>query len=267
MSLVCRSCRFFQSFARVCCETALVADYRQWHVNGCFAGFYLAMSSLPWCAGPDARHHGRYEPEGQSRFDSDSGMCKVGFTGDSAPRAVFLSLSSGPRCAASWPVWIRRTVLLRGAALTADFVCGIWLVLLVTTCALYSLLSLACLRCVASWPVWNRRTVMSVLAGGAVVVQQQIRAWLVSKWSQKNAGSPQLQFINKVVYIPVEVPRFSHGPDCLSDQRDPQLLDLVRLQGVLVVDIPVVVQRPIPMVSLTMEIPQLLFDVVVMSLV
>ena len=31
-----------------------------------FAGFlHLVMSSLPWFAGPDARHHGRYEPEGQ----------------------------------------------------------------------------------------------------------------------------------------------------------------------------------------------------------
>ena len=28
-----------------------------------------------------------------------------------APRAVFLSLSSGPRCAAPWPVWIRSTVM------------------------------------------------------------------------------------------------------------------------------------------------------------
>ena len=33
------------------------------------------------------------------------------FAGDSAPRAVFLSLSSGPRCAASWPVWIRSAVM------------------------------------------------------------------------------------------------------------------------------------------------------------
>ena len=35
----------------------------------------------------------------------------AGFTGGSAPRAVFLSLSSGPRCAASWLVWIRSTVM------------------------------------------------------------------------------------------------------------------------------------------------------------
>ena len=32
------------------------------------------------------------------------------FTGDSAPRAVFLALSSGPWFAASWPVWTRGTV-------------------------------------------------------------------------------------------------------------------------------------------------------------
>ena len=43
-----------------------------------------------------------------------------------------------------------------------------------------------------------------------------------------------------------------HGPDCLSDHRDsPVASHGVRcpvVQGVLVVDIPVVVQRPIPMV-------------------
>ena len=33
----------------------------------------------------------------------------AGFAGDSAHRAVLLSLSSGPRCLASWLVWIRRT--------------------------------------------------------------------------------------------------------------------------------------------------------------
>ena len=37
----------------------------------------------------------------------------------------------------------------------------------------------------------------------------------------------QVQFINKVVYTPVEMPRHSHGPDCLSDQRGSQLLDTV----------------------------------------
>ena len=35
-------------------------------------------------------------------------MCKVGFPNYSAPRAVFPSLSSGPRCSASGPVWTRR---------------------------------------------------------------------------------------------------------------------------------------------------------------
>ena len=61
----------------------------------------------------------------------------------------------------------------------------------------------------------------------------------------------------------------SHGPDCSSGHEIPQLLDMViDVPVVLVVqDISVVVQRPISMVSLIMEIPQLLFDVVVMSLV
>ena len=38
--------------------------------------------------------------------------CKAGIVGDGAPRAVFLSLSSGPRCSASWLVWTRRLGLL-----------------------------------------------------------------------------------------------------------------------------------------------------------
>ena len=46
--------------------------------------------------------------------DSGSRMYKGGFTGCSVPRAVFLSLSSGPRCSAFWPMWIRRTVSLHG---------------------------------------------------------------------------------------------------------------------------------------------------------
>ena len=61
----------------------------------------------------------------------------------------------------------------------------------------------------------------------------------------------------------------SHGPDCSSVHDIPQLLEMVNdVPVVLVVlDIPVVMQRPTAVVSLTMEIPQLLFDEVVMSLV
>ena len=63
------------------------------------------------------------------------------------------------------------------------------------------------------------------------------------------------QFTNKVAHIPV--------------QGDSQLLlNTVNAPVVLAVqDIPVVMRRLIPMVSLTMEIHQLLFDVVIMSLV
>ena len=55
----------------------------------------------------DALHHGRYGPDGQLQWYG-----KAGNAGDSAPRAVFPSLSSGPRCSASWLVWTRRFVLL-----------------------------------------------------------------------------------------------------------------------------------------------------------
>ena len=64
---------------------------------------------------------------------------------------------------------------------------------------------------------------------------------------------------------------FSHGPDCSSDHRDSRVavnkvIDAPVMQAVRVpqvVIIPVATQRLIPMVSLTMEIPQLLLDEVV----
>ena len=38
----------------------------QWHVQGPFCWYFLlVLSSLLWFAGTDARHHGRYGPEGQ----------------------------------------------------------------------------------------------------------------------------------------------------------------------------------------------------------
>ena len=50
---------------KVCCETALVADIGSGtYLAGFLLVLYLAMSSLPWLAGPNARHHGRCEPEG-----------------------------------------------------------------------------------------------------------------------------------------------------------------------------------------------------------
>ena len=64
---------------------------------------------------------------------------------------------------------------------------------------------------------------------------------------------------------------FPHGPDCSSDHRDSQLhvyqvidapvMQFARVPQVVI--IPVATQRLIPMVSLTMEIPQLLLDEVV----
>ena len=39
-----------------------------------------------------------------------SGMCRVGFSGDDAPRVISLLASPSPGCSASWPVWTRRTV-------------------------------------------------------------------------------------------------------------------------------------------------------------
>ena len=58
-----------------------------------FAVFFtLAMSSLPWFAGPDARHHGRYEPEGLLRAHRRQRQLhgQGWFTGYDTPRACSL---------------------------------------------------------------------------------------------------------------------------------------------------------------------------------
>ena len=44
-----------------------------------------------------------------SLFFYGSGMCKAGFAGYEAPRAVFSSRFAGP-CSASWPFWTERPV-------------------------------------------------------------------------------------------------------------------------------------------------------------
>ena len=57
-----------------------------------FAGYFSprAVLSLPRSPAHEALHHGLYGPEGQLQWYG-----KAGIAGDSAPRAVFPSLSSG----------------------------------------------------------------------------------------------------------------------------------------------------------------------------
>ena len=66
--------------------------YWQWHVQGlvCWP-FHLAMCSLAWLAGPDARHPGRYEPEGPVRAH----RCSLSWRRSFFPRS---SLFFGPSC-------------------------------------------------------------------------------------------------------------------------------------------------------------------------
>ena len=73
----------------------------QWHVQWLY-WVRCTLRYVPFWRrqAQDAPHHGRYGPEGQLQWYG-----KAGIAGDSVPRAVFPSLSSGPRCLASWPVW------------------------------------------------------------------------------------------------------------------------------------------------------------------
>ena len=68
-----------------------------------------SLSGNPCLAslGPGCSANGRFGPDRQLH-----GYCKAGIAGVYAPRAVFPSLSSGPRCSASWLVWTRRLGLL-----------------------------------------------------------------------------------------------------------------------------------------------------------
>ena len=72
---------------------------RQWLAPGWFSWVFLQVSSASSAS--------------WSVWTRRILMQMVGFAGDSAPRAVFLSLSSGPRWSASWPVWTRGTVIWR----------------------------------------------------------------------------------------------------------------------------------------------------------
>ena len=66
-SLVCRQARDVRHHGRYGLKGLLRrrARRRQSHVYGWFCWFlHLALSSLSWCAGPDARHHGRCVPGG-----------------------------------------------------------------------------------------------------------------------------------------------------------------------------------------------------------
>ena len=73
-------------------------------------------------------------------------MCKVGFPGFSSLRAVFLFLSSGPRCSTSWTVRNRRifSACARLGLLVLDDVPRAVLLLVVSGP-----------RCPSSWPAWT----------------------------------------------------------------------------------------------------------------
>ena len=60
----------------------------------------LALCSLPWFAGPDAQHHGWYEPEGHVR---SWWVLLV-----TIYLALYSRLVVEPRCSASWPVHLCR---------------------------------------------------------------------------------------------------------------------------------------------------------------
>ena len=84
---------------------------RQWHMQGCFCWFLSYVVSPSFGGRPKLPSF----MDGMDKMDSfiarrRSRQWQAGPAGN-VPRAVSLSLSSGPRCAASWPVWIRSIVM------------------------------------------------------------------------------------------------------------------------------------------------------------
>ena len=84
---------------------------RQWHMQGWFCWFLSYAVSPSFGGRPKLPSF----MDGMDKMDSfiarrRSWQWQAGLAGI-VPRAVSLSLSSGPRCPASWPVWIRSTVM------------------------------------------------------------------------------------------------------------------------------------------------------------
>ena len=147
-----------------------------------------------------------------------------------------LLASAGPRCSASWPVWSRRTVAV---AFT-------WLVVLVTIhLALCSLPWFAgpfldpVVQTVQNPVEFTQVQFLDEDVFMPVVGQ---RLALTVQTVPKPVEFPQVQFWHGVVFMPV-----AHGTDSAETRGVPT--------GAVVS--PVVAQRQIPMVSLTMEIKQL----------
>ena len=86
-------------------SSSLVVVYGSGSCKGGFTGYYVPRFMFP------SVHDRPKMLDIMAGTDQKNSYVHIGgmlgwFAGDSAPRAVFLSLSSGPRCSASWPVWM-----------------------------------------------------------------------------------------------------------------------------------------------------------------
>ena len=148
-------------------------------------------------------------------LDQKDSYVVAGFTGYVAPRAVFLSVAipqvqflsrlSCPLCATTNALVQTRSSLASSQVLLLDKV-------LVPTVEIPQVQFLDMVICPLS---------------SQTVEEPQLIAWFWytflrhrDRYAQCKLCSFLLLFINKVVYIPVAAPTFSHGPDCLSDHRN-----------------------------------------------
>ena len=133
------------------------------------------------------------------------------FADDSAPRAVFLALSSGPWFATSWPVWTRGTV--------CRCLVGLLVNLHLALCFFLS----SGPTCAASWPLWTRGSwtwsfTRPLCATTYAYGSDCIKLWSLRSCSPFCSSSslswrrcrfswsfttefPQLQYIDKVVDV------------------------------------------------------------------
>ena len=116
---------------------------QQWYVHGWFCCFGISLAVFPSVVGRSQLPGVMDDSSlGALVFDPDSGICKAGFASFLA--LCSFTLSSGPRCSASWSVRTRRKVYSVLVSLVTMFL------------VLCSRLLLLRPRCSASWPALDR---------------------------------------------------------------------------------------------------------------
>ena len=156
---------------------------------------------------------------------SGSGLCKVGFTGDYAPRSMFPSVDDRPKM-----LDIMAGTDQKNSSVDIGCMLGGFAGDSAPRAVFLSLSSGP--RCAASWLVWIRSAVMSVLPGGSVPVVCNNRCF--GSRSAENCGFSAVAVLQQGRPHPcLDAEAASHGPFWWTTEIPQLLLDVV-------IDVPVV---------------------------